>query len=145
MTLVALPYAHFATAPVSKVHAMAAKGADPRKMPSRVAAQLCSAADFRCRIGQSGGLQPTDLLDESHDLVDAFPTQEIGEDERPGTANPLGIRSHDGKVGAHMGSEVGLVNDQEIGPGDGGSSLAGDLRRRSLMACSGAAGRMNNN
>ena len=68
-----------------------------------------------------------EFVDQAEDLGHALARLQVGEDEGP--ARPLGARVtlHDREVGADMGREVGLVDDEDVGAGDRGPALAGDL------------------
>src|SRR5262245_19244168 len=73
------------------------------------------------------GLETAGLLDEPHDFADTLAAQEIGEDEVPCAAGLFGVSLHHGEIDADIRGEVSLVDDQQIGAGDGGPALARDL------------------
>src|SRR5262245_40092278 len=73
------------------------------------------------------GLETAGLLDEPHDFADTLAAQEIGEDERPCAAGQFGVSLVHGEIDADIRGEVSLVDDQQIGAGDGGPALPGDL------------------
>jgi hypothetical protein len=66
-------------------------------------------------------------FDEADNLVEAFAAQEVGEDIGAAFAHLLRVAFHDFEAGADMGREIGVGDDEEIGPRNGGPALAGDL------------------
>src|SRR5688572_5340472 len=61
------------------------------------------------------------------DRVHAFAGLQIREDERPRPPLTPGVSIHDGEIGAHVGREVDLVDDEQVGACDPGAALARDL------------------
>ena len=71
--------------------------------------------------------QPAGLDDEAGDRVGAVSLAQGGEHVGPRAPHAPGIRLHHPEIGTDHGGEVGLVDDEEIGPGDAGAALAWDL------------------
>ena len=63
------------------------------------------------RLCRCGG-QPARARDEAHHLGRPDAASQIGHHKRTLAAHPAGIGFHDGKVGADLRGEVGLVNHQ---------------------------------
>jgi hypothetical protein len=62
-----------------------------------------------------------------HDLVQPFAGEAVSQHERPAGAHRTSIPVHDRWVGPHMWGQVDLVDHQQIGVGDAGPPLPGDL------------------
>ena len=69
--------------------------------------------------------QPARLLDEPRHGIGAGPLAQGCEHVRPGSAHPLRVRFHDRQVRPHQRREVGLVDDQQVRPGDPRPPLRG--------------------
>src|SRR5262245_25862175 len=80
------------------------------------------------------GAAPNASADETASALDkgchhscALASFEVGEDERPLPAHAAGIALHHLKGCPDVRGEVGLVDDEQIGAGDAGATLARDL------------------
>ena len=63
----------------------------------------------------------------AHDRVDSHAVPALGEDGRPVSPHSRGVALHDAEVGAHVGREIGLVDDEEVALRDSRTALARHL------------------
>src|SRR6266540_194983 len=75
----------------------------------------------------ASGLEEELAADPVNHAVGASPVPEIGEDKGPVSPHPLGVPLHHGEIGAHVGRQVDLVDDEQVGARDAGAALARDL------------------
>src|SRR5438552_16645366 len=75
----------------------------------------------------ASGLEEELAANPVHHAVGAGSIAKVGEDEGSIAPHPLGVPLHHGEIGADVGREVDLVDDEQIGAGDAGPALARDL------------------
>ncbi len=88
------------------------------------------ALGLRCALGIVISTQPTGPLDESRHVRDAGAGADIGEHERTLAAHPARVAVHHLQAGADQRGEIGLVDHQQVAPGDSRPALARDLVSR---------------
>src|SRR5215813_7660370 len=93
---------------------------------ARAVAAQCRLENVRLG-SRSSARQSAALLDELHDRADAVAGPHVSEYERPCAAHARGIALHHSKRGAHMWSEIDLVDDEKIGPRNAGAALGRNL------------------
>ena len=71
-----------------------------------------------------GFVEESHLVKKLQKFVDMFTGHRVGEHERFSRSHKLGVVLHDIETGTHIGSEVGLVDHEDIALTDAGTILA---------------------
>src|SRR6185312_3498327 len=99
-----------------------------RELSSQAPPQtLTTSAPRPSRSGVRRRLQTALGLDEIDNAIQPFTFLQAGHDERPLAAHPFRIRLHLLQRSPDVRRKVNLVDDKEIGAGDAGTALGGDL------------------
>ena len=77
-------------------------------------------------MGDRAGMLPG-MNDVADYFIHAGTVTDLRENERAGAAHLAGVAIHDAQVRPYGRSQVGLVDDQQIGLGDAGSAFARNL------------------
>ena len=81
------------------------------------------------RVPSARPFQAAFGLDEADNPVQPLALLQVGHDEGTLAAHAPCVGLHLLQGGAHMGRKVGLVDDQQVGPGDARAALAFSPRR----------------
>jgi hypothetical protein len=76
---------------------------------------------------RTSSAKPALFLDEARDIGNAVTDAQVRHHERSRAAHFFRVALHHVERSADVGREIDLVDDQEIGAGDAGATLGGNL------------------